>query len=471
MQMMAKLSRETVVSERMTAGRNSGAWRRWRSDCVKILLCWIALTVSASSQCPVSNPDDDLPPPLPTVTSSTRTGEPRIPESGYLSNTSYASTYFGFVIDLPIEVDGHRIMMPLMPPGQHALLALGFQEGRRSGTLLVTASEPPNPFHEMTEDERKAEFQAWAKGEPTRQIRPPDQLMRTGHWYHISKHAGDVTTIQYWTFIKNYLIRVKVSSNDASFLRKTKEAVSGVKFYCAQEDGTLINEDGKIVPTPGEGYLGPTIPSAVVDSALADKPALEFIDRGEIAKGVYRNEELGLVYTYPAMWDTDHEDPPPTAKDETAAQRAWDVLGACSLMLIRVFPEEERGKMITLRAVDQTCLGLPAPVSATDHFGAEELGAYLQMLGAFGEVRSSRTALQDDQLFALFEGVAAEHSKEEALGQRRAEAMTVTRHRKLLLVWSWFAPSPAELKAIPPTSATFEGRAPIELRAESIGKK
>ena len=99
-------------------------------------------------------------------------GEPRLPESGYLSKTSYASTYFGFVIDLPIALDGHRVMLPLMPPGQHALLAIGFQEGRRSGTLLITASEPPNPLHEMSEEERKAEFQAWAKGEPEHQITP-----------------------------------------------------------------------------------------------------------------------------------------------------------------------------------------------------------------------------------------------------------------------------------------------------------
>jgi hypothetical protein len=446
--------------------------RNWQWYWLEVGICLAALAVSAFAQCPVSNPDDDLPPPLPSVTSSTRTGEPRIPESGYLSNASYASTYFGFVIDLPIEVDGHRIMMPLMPPGQHALLALGFQEGRRSGTLLITASEPKNAFQEMTEEERKAEFQAWAKNEtPAIQpIRPPDELMRTGHWYHISKHSGDVTTVQYWTFIKNYLIRVKVASNDAAFLRKTKEAVSGVKFYCAQEDGTLINEDGKIVPTPGEGYQGPTIPSALVDAALADKPALDFIERGEFAKGVYRNDEMGLIYAYPAMWDADHEDPAPTAKDD-AAQRTWDVLEACSLLLLRLFPERNSHEQrITLRAVDQTCLGLPAPMSATDHFGAEELGAYLQMLGAFGEVRSSRTVLQDERLFAVYSGVAPEHSDAEALGQRRMEAMTVTRHRKLLLIWAWIAPSSAELKAIPATTVTFEDGPAVQLRADAIEK-
>ena len=359
----------------MTPGRNSDEAAKWSVLALRLLLfAWI-LAGAAAAQCPVSDPDDDLPPPLPSVTSSTRMGEPQLPESGYLSETSYASTYFGFVIDLPIALDGHRVMLPLMPPGQHALLAIGFQEGRRSGTLLITASEPPNPLHEMSEDERKAEFQAWSKGEPQKQITPPDWLTRTGRFYHISKHTGDVTTVQYWTFIKNYLIRVKVTSNDAAFLRKTKESIAALKFYCAQEDGTLINEQGKLVPTPGEGYRGPTIPAAVVDTALSDKPALEFIERGETGNGTYQNEEIGLVYAYPTTWDTTGKEPVAPAKDEVA-QRTRDVLDACSLELLRLEPpkvaeEAKKEQQITLRAVDQTCLGLPAPTSATDQLGAE----------------------------------------------------------------------------------------------------
>src|ERR1035438_3778325 len=98
--------------------------------CLTAML-FLSLTGWSAAQCPVNNPDDDIPPELPLVASSTRHGEPRLPESGYLSNISYASTYFGFVFDLPIPLDGHRLMMPLMPPGQHALLAMGFQQGDR----------------------------------------------------------------------------------------------------------------------------------------------------------------------------------------------------------------------------------------------------------------------------------------------------------------------------------------------------
>ncbi len=429
---------------------------------VLTVLVIAACAVSMSAQCPVNNPDDDVPPPLPLVESSTRLGEPRIPESGYLSNTSYASTYFGFMMDLPMSVEGHRIMMPLMPPGQHALLALGFQEGHRTGTLLITASEPKNPIHEMTEEERKAELFAWAKGEPRHEITPPDWLTRTGRFYHIAKHSGDTTTVQYWTFIKNYLIRIKVASNDAAFLRKTKDAVAGVHFYCAQEDGTLINEEGDPVSPPGEGYEGPTIPTSIVDAALNEKPALEQIERGSSTPGTYRNEGIGLTYTYPTTWEGTKYQADAATKDESA-QRALDALDACSLMLLQLAPAKADGRMITLRAIDQTCLGLPAPAAETDHLGAEELGAYLQMLGEFGELRSTSLKLYDDHLFAEYSGFMAEHPGGEPLGQRRVQAVAVTRHRKLLLVWTWTARNSADLVAMPKTSVSFEDAAPIEL--------
>jgi hypothetical protein len=422
-----------------------------------------------AAQCPVKNPDEDLPPELPTINSSTRHGEPRIPESGYLTDTSYASTYFGFVMDLPIAVDGHRIMMPLMPPGQHALLALGFQQGKRTGTLLITASEPNNPIPEMSDEERKGEFQAWAKSQAPspHQILPPDWLTRTGKFYHIAKHQGNMTTLQYWIFIKNYLIRVKVASNDSSFLRKSKEAVDGIKFYCALADGTLINEEGTSIPTPGEGYQGPTIPTSVVDAALSDKPALEQIVRGHIAPGTYHNDEIGMTYTYPTTWEASKGEPDPPAKD-TAAQRTRDALDACSLTLLRLTPPASEGanagaRVITLRAIDQTCLGLPAPASVTDHLGAEELGNYLTMLGATGELRSTNVASREGHVFAEYSGVLGGHAEGQPLGQRQNEAVAVTRHRKLLLVWSWVASNTAELAAMPKTSVSFEEAPPIEL--------
>ena len=439
------------------------------------LLAVLSLCSGMAAQCPVRNPGDALPPPLPTVSSSTRRGEPRLPESGYLSNTSYTSTYFGFVFALPIPLEGHRMMLPLMAPGHHALLAIAFQEGRRSGTLVMTASEPPNPMHEMSESERQAELLAWSKGQPTHQITPPEWMTRTNRFYHISKRTGDVTTVQYWTFVKNYLIRLKVASNDGAFLKKSKQAVDGVRFYCPQEDGTLIDEKGEIVPTIGEGYQGPTIPTSLVDSALDEQPALEWIETGEVSAGEYSNPELAIKYIYPTEWEALRNEPDLPAKD-AVEQRTRDVLNACSLMLVRLAPRagdtaKTNQKMITLRAIDQTCLSLPAPASATDRLGAEELGAYLQMLGAFGELRSTDLTMRANHLFAEYRGVVGDRADGRLLAARRSEVVAVTRHHKLLLIWSWIAPTQAELGSMPKTSISFEEAAPIDLIAAAIAGK
>jgi len=263
-----------------------------------------------------------------------------------------------------------------------------------------------------------------------------------------------------------------VESNDRDFLAKTKLSVANVKFYCAQEDGTVIDEQGKIVPTPGEGYQGPTVPTALVNAALEEQPALEVIPTGGVAPGVYRNEEIGLTYSYPTTWDVIQRQTDPPAKDE-AEQRTRDALNACSLVLLRLAPPAAEGaqageRTITLRAIDQTCLALPAPASLTDHLGAEELGAYLTMLGAFGELRSTNLAMHANHLFAEYSGVVGEHLEGRSLAQRRNQAVAVTRHRKLLLVWSWVAPSAAELGSLPTTSVSFEDESPIDLVASAV---
>ena len=62
-----------------------------------------------------------------------------LPESGLLTDDTYTNLYFGFSFHLPLSIHGHRLMLPLSAPGEHALFAMGFQDNRRYGTLEVTA--------------------------------------------------------------------------------------------------------------------------------------------------------------------------------------------------------------------------------------------------------------------------------------------------------------------------------------------
>jgi hypothetical protein len=93
------------------------------------------------------------------------------------------------------------------------------------------------------------------------------------------------------------------------------------------------------------------------------------------------------------------------------------------------------------------------------------------MLGATGEIRSTNLSDYEGHVFAEYTGVIGEHAEGQPLGQRQMEAVAVTRHRKLLLVWSWIAPSNAELAAMPKSTVRFEDSAPIELLPAALVAK
>jgi len=109
-------------------------------------------------------------------------------------------------------------------------------------------------------------------------------------------------------------------------------------------------------------------------------------------------------------------------------------------------------------------------MSSSDTLGAEALGAYLDMLGLLGEVRSSSLVRHGNQLFAEYQCFAGRRA-DDKLARREVQAAAITRHRKLLLVWTWTAPSAAELAAMPATIVSFEDAPPIELAPSEFAAK
>ena len=83
----------------------------------------------------------------------------------------------------------------------------------------------------------------------------------------------------------------------------------------------------------------------MVNAALDEKPALEQIERGEVAADTYRNDDLGLTYTYPTTWEpVPAKDAAGSAcKDEyraTHARRARRLFAACCDWLHLTLPVE-----------------------------------------------------------------------------------------------------------------------------------
>jgi hypothetical protein len=444
---------------------------------ITLLLC---LVTTMHSQCASLVIDPDVPPKPPSTRNAS---EELLPENGHLSNTTYTSDYFGFSFDLPIAARGHLIMLPLMAERQHALLALGFENANHSGTITVTAIDPRPGLEALTPEQQQQQFDKWAAAESPQQgttlrFPIPDYMLRTGRFYSTVRHKGQNYAAQYWTRVKNYNVKILVASNDQDFLRKSKHALTAAHFYCTQDDGTLTTTDGKPVKPEGEPYMGPTVPTALANSAIKDKPALENIPPGGVSAGIYRNPELGMQYEIPKGWGisvTEANNDPP--RDATAL-REHEFLDACSKTLLHITRHDsgdaahgEATPTIVLRGLDPSCLSMRVPSSLADKIAVDNISASLEVLSEFGEIASDEMVSIADHMFMVFHGTIAAHASSDELAQRSTQVIYATLQHKILFVWSFIAPTAADLNAMPTTGITLDGAQAIDLRASLTAKR
>ena len=102
---------------------------------------------------------------------------------------------------------------------------------------------------------------------------------------------------------------------------------------------------------------------------------------------------------------------------------------------------------------------------------AEEVGVSLEAMTEFGQVASHELLSISDQLFMVFRGTIAVPAEGEQLAQRMSQTMLATNHKKMLLVWSFMAPTSAELAAMPASGISLDGSTPLELGSVLAAKR
>ena len=457
-----------------------------------VIIFSLGLPSAAYAQCaPLRAGQDGLP----------AHNQPLLPESAYLSDATYTNTFFGFAFDLPIVARGHMIRLPLMPSGQHALLAIGYQNGDRSGSFTIDAIElrdSPAEFAASQPQQRLSTRPA-AAGQSGPQVEPPDQPQigpqgtliapqpqigppqfqpPPADGFHLTMHhSGEKYTAVYWAQIKNYKVGVLVATNDKDFLQKSRRAMAAVRFYCTADNGMLATKDGELVVPAGETYEGPTVATWRAEAAIQKKPGLE-IPPGEVHEDIYRNTALGLQYELPGECEvlSAHSGGNPSA--DLASLREYEFLHACSRILLRLRQRasggaagSEHSPMIILRALDPACLSMQLPTTTNDTRLAEEVGVSLEALSEFGQVASQELVSTANRLFMVFRGTITAPTGDGQLTQRMSQIMFVTSQHKLLLVWSFLAPTSEELAAMPAGGIRFNGAAPIELPTGQAAKR
>lgn len=444
---------------------------------VLICLLLVCAVTILPAQCPATDDDPNVMFKRPGPVRSPG-AEPPLPEAGYLTNTHYTSQFFGIDFDLPLTVEGHEIMMPIMPEKQHALLALQYEKGEHTGYIIVTATDPLPGQQINTPEKQRQELEKWNnQNTGWGQQNPfpiPSFLLNTGRFNSSTHRTGRNYAIQYWTGINNYMVKVVIGSNDQDFLHKAKSLMADAKIYCPQDDGSLITKEGKPVKVEGKPYYGPTVPTFRVNEAIHDEPGKN-IPAGEVVEGVYRNPELGLQYQLPAEWaplPPDKSDPPPI---EASALRIYRFLHACSQTLLTIAPQhpakDQSAPMIVLHALDPNCLSMHTATSLTDKRTLDAVAASLEAMNEFGQISTDELITMHGHLFMVFHGTLATAERGEDLGVRMSQSIFATRYNKMLLMWSVLAADRDALNEVPVSNIVFEGSPPIPLKESAEVKK
>ncbi len=442
-----------------------------------ILLFSLCVAIVLPAQCPVADDDPNVmfkrPQPIRPPGK-----EPLLPEAGFLTNTHYTSQFFGIDFDLPLTVQGHEIMMPIMPDKQHALLALQYERGEHTGYIIVTATDP-QPGQQINTSEKQRQVleqwdnqnSGWGQQNP---FPVPSFLLNTGRFNSSTHRSGRNTAIQYWTGINNYMVKVVIGGNDPDFLHKAKSLMSDAKIYCPQDDGSLVTKEGRQVKVSGAPYYGPTVPTFRVNAALHDEPGKK-IPEGEVTDGVYHNSELGVQYQLPAGWaplPPDKSDPPPI---DASALRIYRFLHACSRTLLTIGPQhpatEQPAPVIVLRALDPNCLSMHTATSLTDKRTLDSVAASLEEMKEFGQISTDELMTRQGHLFMVFHGTLATGERGEDLGVRMSQLVFATRYNKVLLMWSIIAADRDALKEVPASNVVFQGSPPIALKETAQVRK
>jgi hypothetical protein len=396
-----------------------------------------------------------------------------LPESGLLTDHTYTNLYFGFALQLPIPLSGHRLMLPIRLPGEHALLGIGFQKGRHYGTLVVTAGGRREEDNDMAHDQAQQREEEMPRGKPGAvAMAPPDVAPPPIHFRRVNKHKGDVWGTQFSARIRDYNLRFTIQTNDKSFLQDARKSVEDTRVFCTDGAGNFFTTDGKPFHVEGTATNGPTIPTAVVDEAIRTRPAEHTIPPGTLAGRQFRIPELDFSYALPASWNYTQQPPP---QDEDAinnqlTERLYYLWRSCARTLLRG-RAANGAATLELRVLDQACLGLPFPASATDYLGAESLGEYLEMLGRFGEIKSNRIVQSDGRVFTVYRGTSPAAPEEHQLERRYNNAIVATRYNKLIFAWLWSAPTGSDFQQLPASEVKFGDAAPIMIGPEMSEKK
>jgi hypothetical protein len=296
-----------------------------------------------------------------------------IPETGYVSRSSYVNAFFGFLLPLPQDADFRDLALPTKG-SSHSIF--GLQTQRKGLTaLIVSASQSTG---DPAEEARKAA--AGGKGASVKQV----EIGGREFWKSESedrKPPGTMHTAIYASTMRGFTLQFMVVSFDGKLSKELQHSIESLTFVDPAQAKALAGKDARLFPARPGGAV--TLP-AVSPEHIAQ------LNPGTVSGNTYTNNVLGFSFQFPAGWvvaDKATQDKVMEAGhqfaygSDPAAAREHEMEQECGRMLLSAtqYPEgsktDEVNPLVAIMALDSGCLpGAHLPNSISDSDAIRQLG-------------------------------------------------------------------------------------------------
>jgi VWFA-related protein len=375
------------------------------------------------------------------------------PEDGILSGRTYRNLFFDFSLKLPVSTVIRKERIRLMPSGTHALLALSFErDSTEIGSMAIYATENAVAF--TTDPVRAAEREAAdarAAGANTK----PGMLPNS---YSSCLSSKKVCTAVRFFSRSGFLLKFLSVAQNEQLVKELDAEINTLRF--------LESPDVR----GGTPYTGPTVPTRIVEEALASTTPGNLAAGGVQTERIYSNTTLGISYGIPVGWSVVDHYEGGTAFERlhatvpgTLEDREHRFFQACSVPLLYLratTATREEPNYLVLVSITPKCLGIDLPRNWNDKAEISGFAESLVQLHEFGEVASVRSEEIAGKNFLVIKGEIAFQAPIPGMMARRPQDVFLTAISDHLLAWFLISEKSTDLQVLPGAMLHFTWTCP-----------
>jgi len=393
-----------------------------------------------------------------------------VPENGFVSASQYTNAFFGFSLPLPKDRALGEFKLSLnRDTSRHFLFGLqsqkvtaGFFGVNAKLTFLAVTAQQSNGA--SSEEARKAA--AGPKGLNVTRT----EICGREFWKSESQQKvpeGKMRSVGFATALNGYVLQFNIESFDAKLTDQFQRSVEGLTCFDPAKAKDIAGPDSREYNPAGSDYPN----THVVPSGRIPQ-----LNPGSVSGHVYRNEELGFRYEFPAGWVVN--DKPTQEKvieaghrfvwgSEPSAIREHELAQQCTKILLLVTREpagtrtEQLNPLIVVMAVDPACApGAHFPKSVDDREAIQQVAK--QMLRSIAGIPIASQEKAQVRAFTTEEHLVIEASQTfilDAPAPRKPwsafTSIDLVEAKDYWLAWMFEGGSEAELRELKSTKIFF----------------